>query len=128
MKAGDTYNIVVLAAHHVGRASIARANTDDSDRGAVETEKDINAFDDDAEEAQKEAADGVASLLNKRSPSVFDLKHEDTRTHLSDVVAALNGPGAARRRRGVGGVGGRKEGESEESDSADAREHLGDGL
>ncbi len=43
---------VVLAAHSLGAATAAVSNADDSDRGAVDTEEDVDILQDNTEEAQ----------------------------------------------------------------------------
>ena len=59
---------------------VARTDADDGDRGAREADDDVGP-EDDAEQAEDELRDGVVR---------FD-----------DLLAALHGPGRARRRRGL---------------------------
>ena len=47
-----TYDVVVLAAHRVRVAGVARANTDNGDGRAVQADEDVQVLQDDAEEAK----------------------------------------------------------------------------
>lgn len=47
-----TYHVVVLAAHSVRVAVVARADTDDGDGRAVQADEDVQVLQDDAEEAK----------------------------------------------------------------------------
>ena len=67
-----THDVVVLAAHHVGRARVTTANTDDGDRGAVEAKEKIDTVDDDAEQPQKQTENGVIGLWNTIISTLFD--------------------------------------------------------
>lgn len=57
----EAYDVIVLAAHHVAVA-VSASNPDDGEGGAVQTEHDIEALNDDAEEAEQEACCRRASL------------------------------------------------------------------
>ena len=59
---GATYDVVVLAADNVGRASVARANTNDGDGRAAETEQALDALEDDAEQAKDGTEARIVSL------------------------------------------------------------------
>ena len=48
----ETHNSVVLAADGISRARVA-ANANDADRGAGEADEDIDALNDDAEQAKE---------------------------------------------------------------------------
>lgn len=56
-----TYDCIVLAANCLSIACIA-ANANHRDRRAAETEKDIHALDDDAQQPEKERASRRAGL------------------------------------------------------------------
>ncbi len=47
-----THDVIVFAADHVGGASIARANADDSDRRAAETKEKVDAIENDTQQAK----------------------------------------------------------------------------
>ena len=57
-----TYDGIVLAAHDAGGAATAGTDTDDGDGRAVETNEDVYALDDDAEQAKEERRSRVARL------------------------------------------------------------------
>lgn len=48
----NTYDIIVLAAHDIGRAGAAAANPNNIDGRAGEADKDIEALDDEVEQAE----------------------------------------------------------------------------
>ena len=54
---------VVIAAHGLGGAAAASANTDHGDRGAVHTEENVGVLDDDAKQAQEGSARRRARLF-----------------------------------------------------------------
>ena len=58
-----TYDVVVLAAHGVGVALVAGADTDDGDGRAVEAEEDVKPLHDDAKQSQKKRASRRVGLL-----------------------------------------------------------------
>ena len=57
---------VVIAAHGLGGAAAASANTDHGYRGAVYTEENVGVLDDDAKQAQESSARRRASLFEMR--------------------------------------------------------------
>ena len=58
----QTYNVVVVAAHSVGRAAVRAANPDDGDRCAVDADVDVCVLENDAEQAQDCTGCRVARL------------------------------------------------------------------
>ena len=103
----ETTVAVVLAAHSVGRAGVAASNTDDVDGGAVQADGDVQVREDDTKQTEDRTR---ACRVGSR-----------------DGVAALDGAGAARRSgltaSDLEGGGGRKNGQSSESEDGDAGEH-----
>eukprot|EP00091_Calanus_sinicus_P012109 TRINITY_DN27486_c0_g1_i1.p2 TRINITY_DN27486_c0_g1~~TRINITY_DN27486_c0_g1_i1.p2 ORF type:complete len:116 (+),score=3.73 TRINITY_DN27486_c0_g1_i1:66-413(+) len=87
--------------------AFAASNTDDVDGGAVQAGEDIQVREDDAKQTEDRTRACGASIL--------------------DAVAALDGAGAARRSgltaSDLEGGGGRKNGQSGESEGGDAGEH-----
>ena len=61
MVLGDTYDVVVLATDRVGRALVV-ADADDGDGRALDADYSVDALDNDAEQAQERARDGVGCL------------------------------------------------------------------
>lgn len=64
-KAGQgkyTHDVVVLAADDVRAARVAGADADDVDGRALEADEDVDALDDDAEQAEQEGRDRVSGL------------------------------------------------------------------
>ena len=57
-----TYDRVVLAAHHVGRAGTPRANADDLDGRAVQAQQDVEVSQDNAEKAKQKPSSNGARL------------------------------------------------------------------
>ena len=103
----DTYNVVVLAADRLSGASVVAADADGGDGRALDANDGIDALDDDTEQAQERARDGVSCL---RDTVVSTTKHRIEAfesIHLRDAVAALDGSsgagGGVRVRRGGGG-------------------------
>ena len=80
-----THDVVVFAAHSVGRAAVGAADADDGDGRARQPNERVHVLDDDPERREDLRRGGVARLL--------------------DGVAALDRARAARRGR-VGGGGG----------------------
>ena len=91
-----TYDVVVLAADGVGVA-VTAAHTDDADRRAGQANQDVNALDDNPEQAQEEGSGGVACLLSMthvNNPEGPLLEGSSLKvTHLLDGVAALDRAG-----------------------------------
>ena len=59
----QTYDIVVLAANNVGVA-VSATDANDADRRAIDTEEDVETFDHNTEQAQKETGDRVTRLFH----------------------------------------------------------------
>ena len=70
---------VVLAANGLGAARVAGADADDGDRRAVEADEDVDALDDDAEQAEEERRSGAAGLWTGASAGRSE--HADRREH-----------------------------------------------
>ena len=57
-----THDVVVLAAHSVGRARSTSAHANDGDGRAVKANKDIDTLNDNAKQSEEEGGSGIASL------------------------------------------------------------------
>ena len=57
-----TYDVVVLAAHGVGVALVASADTDDGDGRAVQADESVDGPEDDTEKGEEDRNDRVAGL------------------------------------------------------------------
>ena len=68
----QTYNAVVLAADSVGAAGVARADTDDGDGRATQTNEGSDVRENDTKQAEK-GRNGIRAGLEKRIPSDFDM-------------------------------------------------------
>jgi hypothetical protein len=86
-----THERIVLAADDVGAAA-ATTNTDDGDGAAGETDQDIKALDNNAEETKQQASRRRGSLADGLGYRQVAITNSAYALH---AVAALNGTGAA---------------------------------
>ena len=61
-----TYDVVVLAAHGVGVALVAGADTDDGDGRTVQADESVDGPEDDTEKGEEDRNDRVAGLRIRR--------------------------------------------------------------
>ena len=95
----NTYNRVVRAAHRARGARVAAPDTNDGQRGAVETEETSHVAEDDTQETEQDAGLGRGGLCHSSDTILTTLKNT---SYVDGLVAALNGASVALARRGHG--------------------------
>ena len=122
MTGNATHDIVVLAADSLGGARVASADAHDRDGRAGEADKDVDALDNDAEQAEEASDGGVRGLIVASRQSLQSVAPDIEHAYTLHAVAALDGARRARIALREGG-GGRKNREGSEGEGSDAREH-----
>lgn len=91
-----TYVAVVLATYGLGAARTARADANDGDRGAVDSQEYIHVLDDDSQKTEEVRASGGAGLCSTRPGQLGRTRREETGImYRLSAVAALDWPGRA---------------------------------